>query len=91
MSKLSFLSAFSVPHGLQDRICKGLDPVSDAVPLHGRARTVARFHDAEVSWEIKSLVHVQGRDELAGNEVAAGITGNDDGKQGLIIKSRGTE
>ena len=91
MSKLSFLSVFSVPHGLQDRICKGLDPVSDAVPLHGGARTVARFHDAEVSREIKGLVHVQGRDELAGNEVAAGVAGNDDGKQGLILTSRGTE
>ena len=67
------------------------DPVLNSRKFHGGTGVVGRLHHAKIPREVKGLVHVQGRDELAGNEVAAGVAGNDDGKQGLIIKSRGTE
>lgn len=70
---------------------KFLDPVLDTRKLHGSTGVVGCLHHAEIARKVEGLVHVQGRNELSSEKVAAGIARHDNSEQGFVVESRGPE
>lgn len=70
---------------------KFLDPVLDARKFHGGTGVVGGLHHAEIARKVEGLVHIEGRDDLSREEIAAGITRYNDSEQGFVVESRGAE
>ena len=65
---------------------KGGGSVPDAGQVQKAPPLVGGLQQAEVGRQEKGLVHIQGRDQLPGQQVAAGIAGHHQAEQPFVIE-----
>ena len=71
----------------QHMVREPVQPIPDPGQPHGLPWVVGCLQQGKASWQIEGLVHVHGRDQLPGHQVAARIARDHQGEQGLVIEA----